>query len=47
MMKPAFHENAIVFGFYEGKLLAGSSRILFDWVDGNGPHQRCKFEWPA
>jgi len=37
IMKSVFHENATFFGFYEGKLLAGSIQILFDWVDGNGP----------
>ena len=37
MMKPAFHEAATVFGYIEGKLLAGSIQMLFDWVDGNGP----------
>jgi hypothetical protein len=36
MMKPAFHEAATVFGYIEGKLLAGSIQMLFDWVDGNG-----------
>ena len=37
MMKAAFHEAATVFGYIEGKLLAGSIQMLFDWVDGNGP----------
>jgi hypothetical protein len=37
MMKTAFHEAATVFGYIEGKLLAGSIQMLFDWVDGNGP----------
>ena len=37
MMKPAFHEAATLFGYIEGKLLAGSIQMLFDWVDGNGP----------
>ncbi|HYI93841.1 MAG TPA: nuclear transport factor 2 family protein [Bryobacteraceae bacterium] len=36
MMKPAFHEAATLFGYIEGKLLAGSIQMLFDWVDGNG-----------
>ena len=37
VMKTAFHEAATVFGYIEGKLLAGSIQMLFDWVDGNGP----------
>ena len=37
VMKPAFHENATFYGYYEGKLLAGPIQILFDWVDANGP----------
>lgn len=37
VMKPAFHENSSFFGFYRGNLLAGSTQILFDWVDNNGP----------
>ena len=37
MMKPAFHEAATLFGYIEGKLLAGSIQMLFDWVDSNGP----------
>ena len=37
MVKTAFHEAATVFGYIEGKLLAGSIQMLFDWVDGNGP----------
>jgi putative lumazine-binding protein len=37
MMKPAFHEAATLFGYIEGKLLAGSIQMLFDWVDKNGP----------
>jgi hypothetical protein len=36
-MKPAFHENCTFYGYFDGKLLAGSIQMLFDWVDGNGP----------
>jgi hypothetical protein len=30
MMRSAFHEAATVFGYIEGKLLAGSIQMLFD-----------------
>ena len=38
-MKPAFHDAATFFGYYQGRLLAGPIQILFDWVDGNGPSE--------
>jgi Putative lumazine-binding len=38
-MKPAFHDAATFFGYYQGQLLAGPIQILFDWVDGNGPSE--------
>jgi hypothetical protein len=39
-MKPAFHDAATFFGYYQGNLLAGPIQMLFDWVDGNGPSER-------
>jgi len=30
-MKPAFHDAATFFGYYQGQLLAGPIQILFDW----------------
>ncbi len=36
-MKPAFHEDATVFGYAGADLLAGPIQRIFDWVDGNGP----------
>jgi hypothetical protein len=36
-MKAAFHESCTFYGYFDGKLLAGSIQKLFDWVDGNGP----------
>ncbi len=36
-MKPAFHEDATIFGYAGADLFAGSIQRLFDWVDGNGP----------
>ena len=38
-MKPAFHDAATFFGYYQGQLLAGPIQMLFDWVDGNGPSE--------
>jgi hypothetical protein len=37
IMKPAFHPASTFFGYFKGQLLAGSTQMLFDWVDGNGP----------
>ncbi len=37
IMKPAFHPASTFFGYFQGQLLAGSTQMLFDWVDGNGP----------
>ena len=36
-MKPAFHEDATIFGYVGGDLLAGPIQQLFDWNDANGP----------
>ena len=36
-MKPAFHEDATVFGYVGADLFAGPSQKLFDWNDENGP----------
>ena len=36
-MKPAFHEDATIFGYAGSDLFAGPIQLLFDWVDGNGP----------
>ena len=36
-MRPSFHPAASFFGYYVGKVLAGSVQSLFDWVDQNGP----------
>ncbi len=36
-MKPAFHEDATVFGYIGGDLFAGPIQGLFDWNDENGP----------
>ncbi len=36
-MKPAFHQDATIFGYAGADLFAGPIRQLFDWVDGNDP----------
>ena len=36
-MKPAFHQDATIFGYIDTDLLAGPIQQLFDWNDQNGP----------
>ena len=36
-MKPAFHEDATIFGYFGADLLAGPIQQLFAWNDENGP----------
>jgi hypothetical protein len=36
-MKPAFHEDATVFGYVGPDLFAGPIQNLFAWNDDNGP----------
>jgi hypothetical protein len=36
-MKPAFHEDATIFGYAGDDLFAGPIQQLFAWNDGNGP----------
>ena len=36
-MKPAFHEDATIFGYVGPDLFAGPIQQLFAWNDGNGP----------
>jgi len=36
-MKPAFHEDATVFGYVGTDLFAGPIQLLLDWNDDNGP----------
>ncbi len=36
-MKPAFHQDATIFGYAGADLFAGPIQQLFDWVDGNDP----------
>ncbi|MGI9199806.1 MAG: nuclear transport factor 2 family protein [Woeseiaceae bacterium] len=41
-MRPAFHENATVFGYVSDNLFAGPIETLFDWSDANWPKLRDK-----
>ena len=36
-MRPAFHQDATIFGYVGGNLFAGPIEQLFDWNDQNGP----------
>ena len=36
-MKPAFHEDATIFGYAGDDLFAGPIQRLYDWNDDNGP----------
>jgi len=36
-MKPAFHEDATIFGYVGGDLFAGPIQQLYVWNDQNGP----------
>jgi hypothetical protein len=36
-MKPAFHQDATLFGYVGPDLFAGPIQGLFDWTDQNGP----------
>lgn len=37
VMRPAFREDATIFGFVGTDLFAGPIQLLFDWNDNNGP----------
>jgi len=41
-MKPAFHEDATIFGYVGDDLFAGPIQRLFDWNDENGPAMELK-----
>lgn len=42
-MKPAFHEDATIFGYIGPELFAGPIQRLFDWNDDNGPAVELQF----
>jgi hypothetical protein len=37
LMKPAFHDDATIFGYVGPDLFAGPIQSLYDWNDNNGP----------
>ena len=37
LMKPAFHEEATIYGYVGDSLFAGPIQNLYDWNDDNGP----------
>ncbi len=37
LMKPAFHDDATIFGYIGPDLFAGPIQKLYDWNDENGP----------
>lgn len=37
LMKPAFHEDATMYGYVGDDLFAGPIQGLYDWNDNNGP----------
>ncbi len=39
-MKPAFHEDATIFGYAGADLFAGPIQRLFDWADDSDPATR-------
>ena len=41
-MRPAFHEEATVFGYVGDDFFAGPIEKLFDWNDANGPAKELK-----
>ena len=43
-MKPAFHEQATIFGYVGPDLFAGPIQHLFDWNDQNGPAKELQAE---
>lgn len=36
-MKPAFHDEATIFGYVGPDLFSGPIQALYDWSDANGP----------
>jgi hypothetical protein len=37
LMRPAFHEEATIYGYVGDSLFAGPIQNLYDWNDNNGP----------
>ena len=45
VMRPGFHEQAMIFGYYPGGVMASPIQVLFDWVDQNGPSAQLQTEF--
>lgn len=43
-MKPAFHDQATMFGYIGADLITGSIQNLYDWNEQNGPAKDIKSE---
>ena len=41
-MRQVFHEDAYIFGFFDGEPFNGPIKKLFDWDDANGPAKDIK-----
>ncbi|TKK68998.1 nuclear transport factor 2 family protein [Ilyomonas limi] len=37
LMRPGFHPDATLVGYVDGNLLFTPIKVLFDWIDENGP----------
>ena len=45
VMRPRFHEVAMIFGYYPGGVMQQPIQALFDWIDKNGPSPDLKTEF--
>ena len=44
-MKPAFHQDATIFGYIGDELFSGPIQRLYDWNDDNGPAKEISCEY--
>ena len=42
LMRRGFHEDATIFGYYPGAVMANPISAFFDWIDQNGPSPNLK-----
>jgi len=47
VMRPGFHDAAMIFGFYPGGMMTHPIQALYNWIDGNGPSPDLKAEFGA
>lgn len=45
VMRPGFHEAAMIFGYYPGGVMQQPIQALFDWINKNGPSPDLKTEF--